>query len=111
MPAQCTRCGYLNVFGDLPGGPRPIKSIVVTENGDLRSAFVPIYPADVEALDAKSREAVIVYLNDPRQMTKQQRDLLGYLRSKDTSLLAAKAKKIGMMASLVDFLKKYKPIT
>jgi hypothetical protein len=99
----------LNILGDVPNGPRPLRSIVSTEGGHLQAAFIPVYPDDVEALDAKSREAVMAYLCSPGEMTKQQRDLIHYLRTRNAESITAKAKKLGTVAAIVGFLQKYKP--
>lgn len=109
LPVQCAGCGYVNVYGDIMGPRYPVMSITARESGRVQSAYVPVYDDDLAMLDEKSREAVKNYLCNPSVMTKRQRDMIRFLRSKDTTVLGAKAKKLDKIAAVVAFLQKYKP--
>jgi uncharacterized membrane protein len=97
------------MYGDIVGPRHTVMSITARESGHVQSAYVPVYD-DLAALDEKSREAVMNYLCNPRVMTKRQRDMIHFLKSKDTAALYAKAKKLDVLVSIVAFLQKYKPV-
>ncbi len=81
--------------------------ITCTDAGRTRSAYIPLYQSDLARLNAKSREAVVNYLCNI-SMTKKQRDLIHFLKSKDTANLRAKIQKLDLIESVVGFLQKYK---
>lgn len=107
FPGQCKSCGYINEKGDAKRSFLPI-TLIFKIFGDLHQCcYPPISSSDLDALTPKTKMAVICYFKNEQQMTKRQRNLIYWLKSKDLALIDAKIKRFEALRNTVAFFKQF----